>query len=273
MFMIYLHVLKNSSNIIMIWGNEMERKNFKISRVKLFVFAPIGALFGIIVFYITNYTSAGMFPGWSAATGLLAGLLLVSFLVCTQFFSFYKRSRKLMEELEDQYSRDKRNEAYDRSYLDPFLKAEMDASDKEGKPLSIIMADLDHFKGINDTYGHIIGDHILAIFAQVVLKCLRPADIITRYAGDELIVILPDTDTATAASIAERMRAEVANTYIPPVDNVVVSSINCSVGVATYPVLCDIGTSPIRSSEIALYMAKRSGRDCVRVFQHEMAIG
>lgn len=256
----------------MIWGNEMEGKDLKIPKVKLFVFASIGALFGIIVFYITNYTTEGIFPGWSAATGLLSGLLLASFSVCTQFFSFYKGSRKFMEGLEEQSSRDKRNEAYDRSYLDPFLMAEMDASDKEGKPLSIIMADLDHFKGINETYGHVVGDHILAIFAQVVLKCLRPKDIITRYAGDELIVIMPDTDTATAAAIAERIRAEVGSTYIPSVDNVVVSSINCSVGVATYPVLCDVGTSPIRSSEIALYMAKRSGRDCVRVFQHEMAI-
>lgn len=257
----------------MIWGNEMEGKEFKIPKVKMFVFAPIGALIGIVVFYITNYTTASMFPGWSAATGLLAGLLLISFSVCTQFFSYYKRSRKFMEELDKQSSRDKLNEAYDRSYLDPFVKGELDASDKEGKPLSIIMADLDHFKDINDTYGHIVGDHILAIFAQVVLKCLRPSDIITRYAGDELIVIMPDTDTATAASIAERIRTEVGSTYIPPVDNVVVSSINCSVGVATYPVLCEAGTSPIRSSEIALYMAKRSGRDCVRVFQHEMAIG
>lgn len=257
----------------MIWGNEMEGNNFKIPRVKLFLFAPIGALFAIVVFFISNYITAGMFPGLCATAALLAGLLLVSFLVCTQFFLFYKRSRKSLEEFEEQSSRDKRNEAYDRSYLDPFLKGELDASDKEGKPLSIIMADLDHFKDINDTYGHIVGDHILAIFAQVVLKCLRPTDIITRYAGDELIVIMPDTDTATAASVAERMRAEVGNTYIPPVDNVVVSSINCSVGVATYPVLCEAGTSPIRSSEIALYMAKRSGRDCVRVYQHEMAIG
>lgn len=251
----------------------MEKKDYLFPKARLLVFTMFGVVIGIGAFLISNFATTGRLTGWCVVMALMTGLLSISLSAGAQFFLFYKRSRKLVEELEEQPSRDKRNDTYDKSYLDPFLKGEIDASDKEGKPVSIIMADLDHFKGINDTYGRIVGDHILAIFAQVVLKCLRPTDIITRYAGDELIVILPDTDTATAASIAEKMRTEVANTYIPPVDNVVVSSINCSVGVATYPVLCDIGDSLIRSSEIALYMAKRSGRDCVRVFQHEMAIG
>lgn len=251
----------------------MKKKDIKILRDRLFVFIPIGSLLGIVVFYLSNYATAGKFSGWCAVTGLLAGLLMVSLSTGAQSLSLYKRSLKSIEELEDQSSQNKLNEAYDRSSLDPFLKAEMDAADKEGKPVSIIMADLDHFKDINDTYGHIIGDHIIAIFTRAVLKCLRPTDIITRYSGDALIVILPDTDTTTAAAIAEKIRTEVANTYIPPVDNVVVSSIHCSVGVATYPVLYGNDSSPIRSSELALYVAKASGRDCVRVYRHEMAIG
>ncbi len=251
----------------------MKKKDIKIRRDRVFVFIPIGCLLGILFFYLSNYAAAGKSSAWCAVTGLLAGSLFVSLSIGAQYFSFYKRSLKSIEELKNRSSQNKRNEAYDRSSLDPFLKAEMDAADKENKPVSIIMADLDHFNVINDTYGHIVGDHIITIFTQVVLKCLRPIDIITQYSGDALIVILPDTDTAMAAAIAEKIRSEVANTYIPPVDDVVVSSIHCSVGVATYPVLYDDNSSPIRSSELALYVAKASGRDCVRVYRREIAIG
>lgn len=251
----------------------MKKKDIKIQRNKLFVFVPIGSLLGIVLFYLSNYATAGKFSGWCAVTGLLAGSLFVSLSIGAQYYSLYKRSLKFIEEFENQSSKSKRNEVFDESCLDPFLKAEMDAADKENKPVSIIMADLDHFNVINDTYGHIVGDHIISIFTRVVLKCLRPTDIITQYSGDALIVIMPDTDTTTASAIAEKIRSEVANTYVPPVDNVVVSSINCSVGVATYPMLCDTDSSPIKSSELALYFAKASGRDCVRVYHHEMAIG
>ena len=251
----------------------MKKKYIKIRGDRLLVFIPIGCLLGVVSFYLSNYTSAGEFPGWCAVIGVLAGSLFISVSMGAQYFSFYRSSLKPVEELENQSSRDKRIETYKRSSLDPFLKAEMDAADTEGKPVSIIMADLDHFNAINDTYGRIVGDHIITIFTQVVFKSLRPTDIITQYSGDALIVIMPDTDMATAAAIAEKIRSEVANTYIPPVDNVVVSSINCSVGVATYPVLYDDNSSPIRSSELALYLAKASGRDCVRVYRHEMAIG
>jgi len=251
----------------------MKKKDTKTRIDRLLVSVPIGILLGIVLFYLSNYATAGEFSGWCAVTGLMAGLLFVSLSMGAQYFSLYKRSLKTADELENRSYQDNHNETYDERRLDPFLKAEMNAADRENKPVSIIMADLDHYNTINDTYGQIVGDHIIAIFTQAVLKCLRPTDIITQYSGDALIVILPDTDTATAAAIAEKIRSGVANTYVPPVDNVVVSSIHCSVGVATYPVLNDNASSPVRCSEIALYAAKASGRDCVRVYRHEMAIG
>ena len=99
------------------------------------------------------------------------------------------------------------------------------------------------------------------------MKCIRKTDIIARYGGDEFIVILPNTDTETAKAVAERIREDVAGTYIPPADGVRVSSIQCSVGISTYPVHCDNKYSLIKTSDLALYMAKRSGRNCIRVYQ------
>ena len=167
---------------------------------------------------------------------------------------------------------DKLTELYNRSYLEPFLESEINAAKKEHQKISVIMVDMDHFKEINDTYGHIVGDHVLMIFAQVVLKCIRKTDIIARYGGDEFIVVLPNTDTDTARSVAERIREDVSETYIPPIDGVVISSIHCSVGISTYPVHCDSKNSLIRTSDLALYMAKRSGRNCIKVYQSELAL-
>ncbi len=86
-------------------------------------------------------------------------------------------------------------------------------------------------------------------------------------------MVLPNTDTDTAKSVAERIRQDVSETYIPPIDGVVVSSIYCSIGISTYPVLCDSKNSLIRTSDLALYMAKRSGRNCTKVYQNEFALG
>lgn len=178
---------------------------------------------------------------------------------------------KLLKILKTQASTDKLTELYNRSYLDPFLESEIASANKLNRQVSMIMVDMDHFKKINDTYGHILGDHVLTIFAQVVLKCIRKTDIIARYGGDEFIVVLPSTDTETAHSVAERIRQEVSDAYIPPLEGVSISSISCSVGVSTYPTLCNSKSTLIRTSDNALYEAKNSGRNCTIVYQRKLA--
>lgn len=251
----------------------MEEKKYGIPWRRLLVFAAIGIIIGITVFLIADSAVTGSATMLCAVIAFLTGLLFFSISAGAIFYSLYKRNNGLWEENKDKASGEKPNKIYDRSFLDPFLEGEIDAAARENQPLSIIMADLDHFREINDTYGNIVGDHILTIFAQVILKSVRQTDIIARYGGDELLVIMPGTDTDTARAIAEKMREDVANTYIPPIDNVVVSSINCSVGVSTYPGLCDGKVSLIRTSDLALYMAKRSGRNCTRVYQKGIAVG
>lgn len=244
----------------------MMKSNSSIPFGRLMVVTAIGICISVIAFIISKSISGDL--SWSLVFALLTGTLAVASATSILFYSLYKNTHESINKLREQSSMDKLTELYNRSYLDPFLDSEIDAAKKDHQQISVIMVDMDHFKEINDTYGHIVGDHVLTIFAQVVLKCIRKTDIIARYGGDEFIVVLPNTDTETARSVAERIREDVSEAYIPPIDGVVISSIHCSVGISTYPVHCDSKNSLIKTSDLALYMAKKSGRNCTKVFQN-----
>ncbi len=239
---------------------------------KLYVFAAIGVCSGIAVFFISDAMSKGSHTLWCLTLAFLASILTFAASSGTLFYILYKRTIRIIIKLKEKSSIDQLTELYNRSFIEPFIESEIHTAKKDKQDVSVIMVDLDHFKEINDTYGHAVGDHVLAIFAQVVLKCIRKTDIIARYGGDEFIVVLPNTDTDTAKSVAERIREDVSKTHIPPLDGVVISSINCSVGISTYPEHCDSKNSLIRTSDLALYMAKRSGRNCIKVYQRDLVL-
>ena len=237
----------------------------------IIIIVSAAALSGVIFFLsaaLVGNESIGI-KTVTAVLSITAGILAGN---SWMLYMMLKSRGKAMEAFKEQASMDKLTELYNRSYLDPFLESEIVAADKAKQPISVIMVDMDHFKDINDTYGHVVGDHVLTIFAQVVLKCIRKTDIIARYGGDEFIVVLPCTDTDTARAVADRIRDDVSETYIPPIDGVVISSIHCSVGVSTYPVLCDSKHTLLRTSDLALYKAKNSGRNCTIVYQDDLAM-
>lgn len=239
---------------------------------RILTVTAIGAVLTVIFFFLSETLVSKGGLGIKTATAVLSiisGILAGSALM---LYTKVKGGAKAFEAFKEQASMDKLTELYNRSYLDPFLESEIDAADKAKQPISVIMVDMDHFKDINDTYGHVVGDHVLTIFAQVVLKCIRKTDIIARYGGDEFIVVLPCTDTDTARAVADRIRTDVSETYIPPIDGVVISAIHCSVGVSTYPVLCDSKHTLLRTSDLALYKAKHSGRNCTMVYQNEQVV-
>jgi len=251
--------------------NQFEKCSIPTGQALKAVFTGVSLSFIIyilseILFFKSTWSTHVIFVIYALPAGILACLLI--------YLNFrLKHNMKLLEIFKTQASTDKLTELYNRSYLDPFLDNEIASANKLNKKVSMIMVDMDHFKDINDTYGHILGDHVLTIFAQVVLKCIRKTDIIARYGGDEFIVVLPSTDTETAHAIAERIRREVSLTYIPPMDDTAISSISCSVGVSTYPTLCNSKSSLIRTSDNALYEAKNSGRNCTIVYKSKLAFG
>jgi diguanylate cyclase (GGDEF)-like protein len=126
-------------------------------------------------------------------------------------------------------------------------------------PLSAIMFDLDHFKQINDSYGHGHGDDVLAAVGAVLSETIRASDFVGRNGGEEFIVLLPDTDAAAALIVAEKIRATIAEISVPGVDR----AITASLGIATIPQHAADGDQLVRAADRALYLAKTNGRDRV----------
>ena len=128
------------------------------------------------------------------------------------------------------------------------------------KPLSVIFLDMDHFKWINDCYGHLAGDKALKVLANVLKNSVRDSDLVARYAGDEFLITLPETPADQLSVLAERILSELKNTPITSGGEQFYMS--CSMGAATYPDRHPIATSQdlLNLADQALYAAKRAGR-------------
>ena len=165
--------------------------------------------------------------------------------------------------LEEASQRDKLTVLYNRARFDAYLVEAFAFAQRTGKPLSLIMADVDHFKRVNDTFGHAAGDRVLSSIAAMLGGRLRPRDLVARYGGEEFVLVLPETDAAGAAVVAERIRAKI-------------ESARCDVG-ATEPLATTMsfgsattgtgtfgtGAELLAAADQALYAAKRAGRNRV----------
>ena len=131
------------------------------------------------------------------------------------------------------------------------------------KPVSVLMFDIDHFKSVNDTYGHQSGDDILVELAKRVSGGLRYADMVARYGGEEFVSVLADADPAMAVVVAERLRADIANTPFEIVAGADPLNVTVSIGCASTTDPMETGESLIARADRALYQAKDAGRNCV----------
>jgi diguanylate cyclase (GGDEF)-like protein len=150
---------------------------------------------------------------------------------------------------------------YNRRFI--FSRLEQVLAQAKDAPLSVAVLDLDHFKEINDTYGHLAGDHILQHFATQTQKNLRPSDFLGRIGGEEFLLLLPNTTLADAEHIVERLRSKLANTTIPPGQNEI--SCKFSVGLTEASPLDNVA-SLFQRADQALYAAKQGGRNQHVVF-------
>ena len=126
-------------------------------------------------------------------------------------------------------------------------------------PLAALMCDLDHFKHINDRYGHGRGDDFLAAVGAALSSSIRASDFAGRYGGEEFIVLLPETDAGGALDLAEKIRAAVAAIRVPNVD----TTVSLSVGIAIFPDHALDSDTLAQAADRALYAAKNAGRDRV----------
>ncbi len=151
---------------------------------------------------------------------------------------------------------------YNRHYMTSHLDNQLRIARARGKPLSLIMMDLDHFKQINDRYGHAAGDEVLHEFAQRISRNIRGVDLAARYGGEEFVVILPDTRLDEAGRIAERLREVVAEEpfRLSSGDRI---SVTASLGLATLTDEITTSNELIDQADMALYEAKSRGRNRV----------
>ncbi len=153
------------------------------------------------------------------------------------------------------------------------LEQEVRRAGRSGRPLSVLMLDLDHFKAVNDRYGHAVGDAVLIAVVTRCLARLRAIDLCGRIGGEEFVVVLPETDEEGAAATAERLRADMADTPLDtatgPLD------VTVSIGIATHRPgarphhpgadgAADATQALLQRADDALYRAKAGGRNCVR---------
>jgi diguanylate cyclase (GGDEF)-like protein len=151
-----------------------------------------------------------------------------------------------------------------RKHLMETLEAEIDRFRRYHRPLAVAMIDIDHFKRFNDTFGHLAGDEVLRRLATIFRASLRSADFAARYGGEEFLIVLPETDAATAAEIAERIRARVAAESAQR--DAVTPRITVSAGIAAASGEDDLEVL-IHKADAALYRAKEGGRDRVEIFE------
>lgn len=174
----------------------------------------------------------------------------------------------LQAQLHEQANRDPLTGLYNRRYLDSTLERELARCKREGQPLSLILIDIDHFKQINDTYGHQAGDEVLKHLASMLSAQARAADVVCRYGGEEFLLLLPQMPLKNARERAEEWRSgfEASTTSLGEFR----MQATLSIGIASYP---GHGTSPqelIRCADRALYSAKATGRNRVLIFEPEL---
>ena len=152
---------------------------------------------------------------------------------------------------------------YNRRYMEIMLSHELQRAERAGYSVSLIMIDIDHFKKLNDKYGHPAGDEVLRRLATLMKSQIRRADIACRYGGEEFLIILPETTREIAAKRAESLRAAFADLVIEHEGDTMSS--NLSLGVATFPQHALIPKQLIQVADTALYAAKTGGRNQVVV--------
>ena len=170
---------------------------------------------------------------------------------------------QLFEEMEKLAITDSLTGLYNRRYFFAYAENEIERSKRYNKHLSIIMMDIDHFKKINDSFGHQIGDQVLKEIADICLAILRKVDVMCRYGGEEFVVLLPETEVADAAHAAERMCTAISSLRLKTEKGDV--SVSVSIGVAEMEKSRSSFEKLLAAADTALYSAKETGRNRVRV--------
>jgi diguanylate cyclase (GGDEF)-like protein len=222
----------------------------------LMTFMLIKSFNNIPIGYLISYEADTTFKVFSRSFYLMILSLLFIMIIINIFII---NIIKLKNVAEKKAITDKLTGLFNRSIIDTLIQVEIERAKRNNKPISILLFDIDHFKKINDTYGHDKGDYALKTIAEIARRTLRKSDYIIRWGGEEFLVILPETDLDGATKVAEKIRSNIENYNFKDIGKVTVS-----IGVTTLQIGEPLDNAIKRADE-ALYAAKNKGRNRVEV--------
>jgi two-component system cell cycle response regulator len=152
---------------------------------------------------------------------------------------------------------------FNRRYMETHLAALVEQAAARGKPIALLLLDIDYFKAINDGHGHDAGDDVLREFALRIRKAIRNIDLACRYGGEEFVIVMPETDMAVATMVAERLRRRIATEPFSIQQGTRNLDVTISIGIAAHSGADDNAPAMLKRADIALYRAKRDGRNRV----------
>jgi len=194
--------------------------------------------------------------------------------ICDYFCSVRKSLKnpvvveiKVFEEKLNSLQYDGLTGLYTRASFEESLTKEMSRAERYEVDLSLLFFDIDDFKKVNDTYGHMAGDNVLKKVSQIVIKAIRTSDLAARYGGEEIVTILPATGKVDALALGERIRKKVQDMKLEYEGNEI--KVTVSGGVASYPIDANTSADLVQFSDRALYMAKGSGKNMICAYSQD----
>lgn len=231
---------------------------FRVGTRLILIIILGGMLYFIIAYRLVSpdiFTLLGMFP----LIGISVSAFYFSFSQENMGYRLFEANESLKEknkQLEEVALHDSLTGFHNRHYLDEFLEHQIALFNRRSNPFSIIFTDLDHFKSINDEFGHTAGDRVLQDFAEIIRRGSRDADIAFRYGGEEFLLIVTEAGLDEAAEIAERIRELTEQHSFYEIDR----QVTASFGIAEVHPGDDMN-SLIKRADEYLYKAKNSGRN------------
>ncbi len=178
------------------------------------------------------------------------------------------QAKHLAQKLKDLATKDPLTGLYNRRYLDSVIEQFIEGTIRRKSKIGVLMCDIDHFKRVNDLFGHETGDFVLIQLAQICMSCARKSDMVIRFGGEEFLLLLPDCDESCAATLAERIRATIESHKIQTPNRTLQQTISIGVAEFSYASSKTIWEI-IKLADIALYQAKENGRNQVLICQDD----
>lgn len=263
-FMAVYFVIAQGRNYSFIWFSLLPLLAFFLLGLRLGLYVSGSLLAALVVFVIWF---APQWPSYAINIPAIFNIALALFAVLT-ISRHYEKSREEAfnflaqrnSELEVLATTDPLTQLNNRSHLDEVLEQELNRAQRHQHELAVLILDTDHFKTLNDSYGHIVGDQVLKELSQVLLSHVRSSDILGRWGGEEFLVIAPDTDEDGAVELAEKIRIAVAEHRFTDEKLHLTVSIGCA-AYSSEDTLITI----IQRADNGLYQAKHDGRNCTRL--------